>query len=70
MTVFDDHQPLPPGRRWTPPRGAQDIRRQCNQCRRVFYAESPFIRSCESCKKRGDWADGNDYLMAHLALKG
>ncbi len=68
MTGFNDRHP--PKRRWTPPRGPLDIKRTCNRCQHPFYAESPFIRSCTPCKAREDWADGNDYLMAHLALKG
>ncbi len=66
MTEFAQPR-VPLGRRWTPPKGPQNIKRKCNQCQRTFYAESPFLRSCEGCKAKAAWTDGNDYLMAHLA---
>ena len=54
------------GPRWVPPKGPLTIERTCNRCYETFYTDSKFLRSCDPCKAREDWADGNDYLMAHL----
>ena len=35
--------------------------RKCNRCRKEFWTESRFVRSCDTCHHRADFKAGADY---------